>query len=439
MGFSHVNSANASAAGTQTISVNLGNLPVAGELICVSLMTAVVVTGLTIKDGNNNSYTISPNSPFTSGSTTWKLWLAYLTFAPSNADSVITATWTSATTSSRMIGTNFSVNGGTAAFDSDAFNGFTTVNTTSFTGVTVVASKDHSLAWITASSFGSSNAPSDDGDLGIWTGAGIIASLISEYDLDFSGSQACQFGSASAVAWSGLGMTFTFTSVFQKSIQLVSSSMSVGPSSSTSLITLSLPVYVGNFLVVIASTGAATPANVINTITDTAGNVYTLAPGALVNNTAQDLEIWYAPVTVANDQNKQTVTWARSSSTRLIIVLQYQGTFVGPDKTVTSSGTAQTSLTTTAAATTTQPNQIVVAAFRIVTAQVVTTTGGMVQQGAFGNPPNLIVQDQIVTSKGAYTGTATAGSATNYLSALATFYVSDDFLILDRQFQLNIS
>src|SRR6266581_1172642 len=95
MAFSQIQGASAPSGGSTstTITVTLTTNPVTGNLVCVGLALGGAVTSLTIKDANNNSYTISPNSPAIEAGSN-RVYLAYLLSAPANASKTITAAWT---------------------------------------------------------------------------------------------------------------------------------------------------------------------------------------------------------------------------------------------------------------------------------------------------------------------------------------------------------
>jgi hypothetical protein len=121
MGFAHAQ-ANifTTGGGVSSISVSFTNNPAPGDVVCVEVETFLAsgITLTSVKDGNNNSFIISPNSP-TSQATVGSLWLAYL-IAPSNANKTITASFSTPTVGGCAItADDFSVSGGSGAFDKD--------------------------------------------------------------------------------------------------------------------------------------------------------------------------------------------------------------------------------------------------------------------------------------------------------------------------------
>lgn len=92
MSFSHVQGIGGTGSATTSLSVTLPANPTAGNPVIVVLGSSVAITSVSVKDQNNNVYTITPNSPQTTG--TKQIYLAYLLSAPSNANKVINATWT---------------------------------------------------------------------------------------------------------------------------------------------------------------------------------------------------------------------------------------------------------------------------------------------------------------------------------------------------------
>jgi hypothetical protein len=121
-----------------TVSCTLASAPVAGQVVAVSVQTFPVITLSTVKDGANNSYTITPHScsttnEATAGNACLAYWLPGIT-----GNTTVTATITGGTCGSCSITVDvFSVvdtTGGTLTFDNDAAgSGTNTVNTPSLT------------------------------------------------------------------------------------------------------------------------------------------------------------------------------------------------------------------------------------------------------------------------------------------------------------------
>lgn len=217
--FSHIqgNSSISTGAGIVTNSVTLGAAPRLGDLVCVAVITDsgnnTSQTAMTVKDSNNNSYTVTPGSPSTALTGGGQVWLAYLLSAPANATAVINAAWTGATTSTEMWADEFSPNSGIIAFDKDAKvtnnTPGTTINTPSITPATA-----GELLFACAASSGIITAPTANGTLGAWTGSGggVQNGDMAEYDLAASVAQAVNFTQNSS-SWAAMAMAFSITAV----------------------------------------------------------------------------------------------------------------------------------------------------------------------------------------------------------------------------------
>ena len=149
--------------GSATAHCTFASHPALGDTILVGFATyftsATSTTITSVKDSNNNSYTISPQSPiFNADTNTTEMGIAYLLSAPSNASNTITVTWGKASTGGHLTSIwcdDFSLSSGyVAVFDSDATATGTTdsVNapTTSVSGNDIVYSTVSTKADVTA-------------------------------------------------------------------------------------------------------------------------------------------------------------------------------------------------------------------------------------------------------------------------------------------------
>lgn len=125
--FSHVQGNTARAAGPiTTVAVTLGAAPKPGNLVCIAVGAWTGTTSgpalVSVKDGNGNSYTITPKSPSSLYVTQFgAVWLAYLLLAPLNASATITATFAASISDEAVIwAREFSHTGsGIVVFDTD--------------------------------------------------------------------------------------------------------------------------------------------------------------------------------------------------------------------------------------------------------------------------------------------------------------------------------
>jgi hypothetical protein len=169
MGFSHIQGAEFDQTGgsATSITVTLGSNPAAGDLVIVGF-TSVGATSMSVKDSNNNAYTLSHSSPFTGGSTL-SVGIAYLLSAPANATKAITVTYAPGNGSSAWA-EEFSYTGGSAAYDTDSA-AQAVITGTSFTNVSITPSGSGELLYAVGNPGDALTAPSAGATLGSWTGA----------------------------------------------------------------------------------------------------------------------------------------------------------------------------------------------------------------------------------------------------------------------------
>jgi hypothetical protein len=209
--FTHVQGAVGYKPSSSPDTITLGANPTLGNLVCVGITTlGSAITAVSVKDSNNNAYTITPNSPSALQSGAGQVWMAYLLSAPSNASKTITISYTGSVSVGAWAD-EFS--GGPFSFDKDvsAANSVagTTVNTP-----TLATAASGELLYAAAGVNGDISAPTAGETLGSWTGAGgaITAGNMSEYDLSASGTVAVQFTSSPST-WAAMAMAFYASSV----------------------------------------------------------------------------------------------------------------------------------------------------------------------------------------------------------------------------------
>src|SRR5580692_6433427 len=93
MPFSHVRGAVGSGTSVTSFNIVLGGAPALNDLVCVGMTMNPGQTVSGVKDSNNNSYVITPNSPFSNS--VGVAYLAYLRRAPANASATITVSCSS--------------------------------------------------------------------------------------------------------------------------------------------------------------------------------------------------------------------------------------------------------------------------------------------------------------------------------------------------------
>jgi parallel beta-helix repeat protein len=191
-------------------SVTLTNNPTTGNLVVVAIKFYDSISGLSVKDSNNNVYTLVPdNSP---SSYVGPVWMAYLLSAPANASKIINATWTNSVYSV-VWGDEFHPATGTSiTYDRDAQAQSGGPSTTPNTP-TITPSTAGSLLYSGLSnSVSGTNAPAANGTLGVWTGSGGGPNTShpgnAEYVLAATGATAVNYTTGSGV-WSALVAAFT--------------------------------------------------------------------------------------------------------------------------------------------------------------------------------------------------------------------------------------
>jgi len=211
MAFTHVTGTSNSHTGSP-LSITLpGGAPTLGQLVLVGMASTVTTSALTVKDANNNVYTVTPNSPSTFQTGAGMVWLAYLLSAPSNASATINISWTGGGLMEAWIDIfNYTQ---TCFFDKDVAantgTGSTTISTPSIT-----PTNSGSLLYATAAAGGTITHPIKNATLGVWTGSGgaIVGGDMSEYDLSASSAEAVEFTQTPSSGWSAMAMAFYLSS-----------------------------------------------------------------------------------------------------------------------------------------------------------------------------------------------------------------------------------
>lgn len=168
MGFGYVQQKSVTNnTGFTTISLTFTSPPTPGNLlICAITQNASTLVGLTVKDNNNNAYSVG--IAFGAG-----MLVYYLLKAPSNVGQTITATWTSPTSSFfAMTIVEFSVTGGTAAYDNNASSSGT-ASGNNITLPQISAAQTGDLLFASASVATGIQNPALGATLSGWTGSGV--------------------------------------------------------------------------------------------------------------------------------------------------------------------------------------------------------------------------------------------------------------------------
>lgn len=196
-----------------TVSKAFANNPTPGNLVVAIFLFLDFLNSsagtVAIKDGNNNSFTITPNSPSSARSTVDGLvYFAYL-IAPANAEKTITCTYTNTSVYGASLWVQeYGVSGGTPSFSSDVAgtgSSGTAINTPTVTAagadtlMIAAAVNDHAVSSV--------DSP--------WTqvaaGAGNQFSEGVGYILSTSSNTAVAMTENISGGWDSLGAAFAFT------------------------------------------------------------------------------------------------------------------------------------------------------------------------------------------------------------------------------------
>lgn len=192
--------ASAFASGT-TSSVTL--TVTAGDVICVALFADTNVSLTSIKDGANNNFTVTPNSPASFVSGIGMFWLAYMISAPGGSTTI---TGTVGSTANLQINAIcFTVSGGSAVFDKDVAKGSGTGNVAT---PTITPTNANSLLY----GFVGTAGGTTNGGLGSWTFGQTDATTQNADEYQLSASTAQAMSMTNSGAYSSIPMAFYISS-----------------------------------------------------------------------------------------------------------------------------------------------------------------------------------------------------------------------------------
>jgi len=215
MAFSTVQipSAPGQGAAVTTLSKAFTSNPTPGNLVLAIFLfiddADTTATSLAIKDGNNNSFTITPNSPSNARPTTaGVIYFAYILSAPGNAEKTITATWSNAPLLCSLWVMEFAYAGGTAAFGSDITGTGTTGAPINTPTITVTGSN----TLLIAAGLSDHQVSSVDSPwVQVAAGTGNQFSEGIGYILAASANQAVAMTQNQTSGWDSMGMALSFT------------------------------------------------------------------------------------------------------------------------------------------------------------------------------------------------------------------------------------
>ncbi|MDP9128040.1 MAG: NHL repeat-containing protein, partial [Pseudomonadota bacterium] len=211
------------------------------------------------------------------------------------------------------------------------------------------------------------------------------------------------------------------------SIALVDSASASGSSVSSLGATFSTGNTPGNLIIAFVRISATTAPT---SVTDLAGNSYTLATSRTQVSDNHSIYIYYAKniSTYSGGSNVVTANFAASNAHPYIAIYEYAG--LDPtsplDKSAANFANGTTAASSGATATTTAANELVfvgVGTPTSFTGTVASTAGfTMLKNNTVDN--NAAAEAEIVSSTGAYTGTMTLSTTASWSAAVATFKAS---------------
>jgi len=158
----------------------------------------------------------------------------------------------------------------------------------------------------------------------------------------------------------------------------------------------------------------------IGTVTDSSGNVYSLAAGPTVQSGTATQAIYYAPGIVGAAANANTVTVTFNGSARYadIRIVEYSGLDTTSPLDQAAGATGTSSSSSSGPVTTTVPNELIFGANLVQTGT--SGSGSGFTQRLITATDGDIVEDEIVSTTGTYTATAPMSSG-QWIMQIATF------------------
>lgn len=346
MGWEHVQNLYQSQNGGSFTSLT-GAFPssvTVGNLIIAVVFAPSALTGLTIKDANGNTFTLTPNSP--SSGSQGSIYVGYLLAAPSNISASIKASWTSPAVSSLVLEADeFSSNYVQVFFDVDIAADNAVANTL-INAPTITPTQVDTLfygAWAMDPSGSPGSNPNPP-----WTfalGGGVTSDSV--FVASTAPNGVALSIPISSSTWTSLGVAF-YGLVFKpisQGFQWVQNAITALTGSGVTTISITLASNPVQGDIVLVGLGLVAGGSISNlTLKDSNNNVYTLALTHIASPESVSLFYLIAP---ANASNVITATWTTSSRATLIAdEFTVIGGSTGFDKAVFSTGSSSpTSLT----------------------------------------------------------------------------------------------
>jgi hypothetical protein len=191
--------------------------------------------------------------------------------------------------------------------------------------------------------------------------------------------------------------------------------------SSTVTVTFTKAQNAGDLNVVIVGWNDSTAT--VNTISDSAGNAYTLAAGPTVLSGFLSQSIYYAKnIAASSAGNVVTVKFTGSAAFPDVRILEYAGidTSIAVDRVAAASGS--TSVSDSGALQTSNANDLLVSGNMVYTASVTPGTG--FTQRIVTNPDADSAEDRVVSAVGTFNGTESLSSSGPWIAQMVAFRAS---------------
>jgi hypothetical protein len=148
----------------------------------------------------------------------------------------------------------------------------------------------------------------------------------------------------------------------------------------------------------------------VSAVTDTRGNLYTLAVGPTIQSGVASQSIYYAKNIVAASAGANTVTVTFSAAARAadIRILEYNGADLNNPVDVTAAASGSSETSSSGSATTTNATDLIFGANLVQT--LTTAPGSGFTTRLLTTPDGDIAEDQMVTSTGSYSASASISS-----------------------------
>src|SRR5882762_6917846 len=176
----------------------------------------------------------------------------------------------------------------------------------------------------------------------------------------------------------------------------------------------------GNLNVVVVGWNDTTAA--VSSVSDTKGNLYTLAVGPTQQNVAGTQSIYYAKniVAAAANANSVTVTFTGAGAHDPDIrMAEYAGLDINNPLDVVAAAQGNGAISNSGFATTTSATELIVGANLVQTGTI--DAGGGFTNRMITNPDSDILEDMVVTAAGSYSATAPMSPAGDWIMQMVTF------------------